>query len=66
MTVADSFAIPSILRLWRKAQVLLMGGILEPTRRMVSAALYVLGLQGRGDSARYSHASVGRPSRPWA
>ena len=42
-------------RTWRKVQILLMGVILAPGRRTVSTALYVLGLQGRGDFALFHH-----------
>ncbi|MXZ43170.1 MAG: transposase [Caldilineaceae bacterium SB0666_bin_21] len=43
------------VRTWRKVQILLPGVILAPGRRTVSSALYVLGLQARGDFARYHH-----------
>ncbi|MXZ26530.1 MAG: transposase, partial [Caldilineaceae bacterium SB0665_bin_21] len=42
-------------RTWRKVQILLTGVILAPGRRTVSTALYVLGLQGRGDFALFHH-----------
>ncbi len=43
------------MRTWRKVQILLTGVILAPGRRTVSTALYVLGLQGRGDFALFHH-----------
>lgn len=42
-------------RTWRKVQILLTGVILALGRRTVSTALYVLGLQGRGDFALFHH-----------
>ena len=42
-------------RTWRKVPILLTGVILAPGRRTVSTALYVLGLQGRGDFALFHH-----------
>ena len=42
-------------RTWRKVPILLTGVILTPGRRTVSTALYVLGLQGRGDFALFHH-----------
>ena len=42
-------------RTWRKVPILLAGVILTPGRRTVSTALYVLGLQGRGDFALFHH-----------
>ena len=42
-------------RTWRKVQILLTGVVLAPGRRTVSTALYVLGLQGRGDFALFHH-----------
>ena len=42
-------------RTWRKVQILLTGVILAPGRRTVSTALYVLGLQERGDFALFHH-----------
>ena len=42
-------------RTWRKVQILLTGVIPAPGRRTVSTALYVLGLQGRGDFALFHH-----------
>ncbi len=42
-------------RTWRKVQILLTGVILAPGRHTVSTALYVLGLQGRGDFALFHH-----------
>ena len=43
------------IRTWRKVQILLTGVILAPGRRTVSTALYVLGLQERGDFALFHH-----------
>ncbi len=43
------------VRTWRKAQILLTGVILAPGRRTVSTALYVPGLQDRGDFALFHH-----------
>jgi len=62
-----SFAHLFDLRARCKAQVLLMGGILAPTRQTVSATLYVLGLLGGGAIVPgIPMSSVGRPSRPGA
>ena len=42
-------------RTWRKVQILLTEVILAPGRRTVSTALYVPGLQARGDFALFHH-----------
>ncbi len=48
-------------RTWRQAQILRTGVILAPGRRTVSTALYVLGLQARGDLALF-HPVLSRAS----
>lgn len=40
---------------WRKVPVLLMGAILTPGKRTVTAALRVMGLQDEGKYAKYHH-----------
>jgi len=55
VSLLSPFASLFDVRTWRKVQILLMGVILALGRRTVSTALYVLGLQGRGDFALYHH-----------
>lgn len=46
---------------WQKAQVLLVGTILAPRKRMVTTALRIMGLAQQGDFAKY-HQVLNRAS----
>ena len=50
-------------RTWIKAQVLLVGSILTPHRRTVTAALRVVGLSGDSNFAKFHHAQCHCNSR---
>ena len=46
---------------WQKAQVLLVGAVLTPRKRTVTAALRVLGLAQQRDFAKYTRVAGHRP-----
>ena len=55
LPVLIPFAAPFRSPTWQKAQVLLVGTILAPSRRAVASALRVMGLSGDRNYARYHH-----------
>jgi hypothetical protein len=60
MMVSGPFAPLFQARTWRKAQVLLIGTILTPAKRTVTAALRVMGLGDEANYAKYHHVRRGR------
>jgi hypothetical protein len=61
MTVLMPFAPLFHVKTWRKVPILLIGALLTPGKRTVTAALRVMGLQADGQFAKYHQVVLATP-----